>query len=219
MASLLPGLAEDWDALWVAGVQPQQRWDIGGSHPCLLAANAAGSLPQGRALVPGCGRGYDVASLASPTRRVVGLEISPAAAAAARAYLAATAPEKLPHCSIEDGDFFAYAAGPFDLVVDYTMLCATLPSRRGEWAAKMVSLVRPGGELYCIAFPLAPYPAGKPVDPSRGPPFQLSKQLYHDLLEVEFECIEEADVPPELSPPARSGMEAVLRWKRKAAGA
>lgn len=36
----------------------------------------AGRCPQGRALVAGCGRGYDVTTLATPARTVVGIDIS-----------------------------------------------------------------------------------------------------------------------------------------------
>lgn len=36
---------------------------------------ARGLIPQGRALIPGMGRGYDVTSLASPERVVYGVDI------------------------------------------------------------------------------------------------------------------------------------------------
>nr|GMD90341.1 probable thiol methyltransferase 2 isoform X1 [Ipomoea batatas] len=36
----------------------------------------AGELPQGRALIPGCGSGYDVVEIACPERYVIGLDIS-----------------------------------------------------------------------------------------------------------------------------------------------
>lgn len=39
------------------------------------------------ALVPGCGRGYDLVSLGSDDRFVVGLEISPTAVEAVKQYL------------------------------------------------------------------------------------------------------------------------------------
>lgn len=86
--------------------------------------------------------------------------------------------------------------------------------RRGEWAAQMRELLVPGGMLICGAFPLKPWPAGSPEDPSRGPPFQLSKQLYHDLLEpLGFVCEEERDLVEDECFPIRLGYEAVSVWR------
>lgn len=44
----------------------------GSSSPALLKLLAEDQIPNGRALVPGCGRGYDVITLASATRKAVG---------------------------------------------------------------------------------------------------------------------------------------------------
>ena len=86
--------------------------------------------------------------------------------------------------------------------------------RRQEWAAKMKSLLKKDGLLLCGELSLKPYPPGSPEDLSRGPPFQLSKQLYHDLLEpLGFVCISEEDVPPEDSAPQRVGFECFSRWR------
>ena len=216
---MMAGLAEDWEKLWAASVPAGTRWDIGGPHKQLILDVAAGSIPNGRALVPGCGRGHDLSLLASPQRFVIGLEISPSAVAEANAFLAAAHPTALPFCSVVFGDFFN-VNGPlrnekFDFVLDYTFLCATLPTRRVEWAARMADLILPGGELYCINFPLGPYPVGRDEDLNRGPPFQLSKQLYHTLLEAQFECVSEVDVSSEMSHPVRAGLEAISRWRRR----
>ena len=86
--------------------------------------------------------------------------------------------------------------------------------RRGEWASKMKELLKPGGLLLCGEFPLKPWPAGSKEDLSRGPPFQLSKQLYHDLLEpLGFVCISEEEVGPEDSAPVRVGYEMFSQWR------
>lgn len=45
---------------------------VGNSSPALLKLIAEGKIPNGRALVPGCGRGYDVVALASDKRIATG---------------------------------------------------------------------------------------------------------------------------------------------------
>jgi len=42
----------------------------------------------------------------------------------------------------------------FDLVYDYTFLCALVPESRKDWADRMAELVKPGGFLFCLEFPL-----------------------------------------------------------------
>ncbi|GJN29614.1 hypothetical protein PR202_gb17856 [Eleusine coracana subsp. coracana] len=69
-------LSDAWQKSWEAGLTP---WDLGKPTPIIEHLVASGTLPKGRALVPGCGMGYDVVALASPERFVVGLDISDAA--------------------------------------------------------------------------------------------------------------------------------------------
>lgn len=208
-----PGLAQDWEATWRAGVPPGTRWDIGGPWLPLVRLLRAGRVPPGHALVPGCGRGHDVLALAAPDRAVTGLEIAPTAAAEARALLAASGGAAAHGASIADGDFFTHS-GVYSVIFDYTCLCATLPARRSEWASQMRALLLPGGLLICGAFPLRPWPPGAAEDPARGPPYQLSKQLYRDLLApLGFVLELEEDVPAAESFPARVGYEALSLWR------
>ncbi|KAM0931763.1 hypothetical protein ACQ4PT_000069 [Festuca glaucescens] len=65
--------ADGWEKSWESGITP---WDFGKPTPIIQHLVKSGTLPKGRALVPGCGMGYDVVALASPERFVVGLEIS-----------------------------------------------------------------------------------------------------------------------------------------------
>ena len=161
-----------WDALWGAGCTP---WDRGGpslalrdalvEEPHLFPGHGRQDRPSARetsaattttaktrrkkALVPGCGRGYDVLLLADLGYDVVGLEVSPTALDEARAYAAAVAgrePTVLEGVPVVPGsvtwvlgDFFGDAwlsevpgviggggdgeegSGKFDLIFDYTV--------------------------------------------------------------------------------------------------
>ena len=68
----------DWESSWQLGNTP---WDAGGPAAQLEALIRADDLPAGRALVPGCGSGYDVLALAGAGRSTLGLEIAPSAIA------------------------------------------------------------------------------------------------------------------------------------------
>ena len=124
------GLAQDWEATWREGVAQGSRWDIAGPYKPLAKLVASNTLPAGKSLVPGCGRGYDVISLASLERCVIGLDLAPTAVQEAEAYLRDSAAEKKAWCKFQVEDFFTHRpAEPYAVIFDYTMLCATLPSR------------------------------------------------------------------------------------------
>ena len=158
-------------------------------------AGTNGVKSRKKVLVPGCGRGYDVLLFASYGYDAVGLDASPTAVQAAEQLLRDQDKEKMfPIQHTEEGrgeakfiaaDFFndeflastglPTSDGPFDLIYDYTFLCALPPSMRPRWAARMSELLSPTGTLVCLEFPL-----GK--DPKLGgPPHGLSHELYEQL--------------------------------------
>ena len=144
------------------GCRPRARAGADASRvePAFLDLIMTGTLPKGDALVPGCGRGYAVAALGSAERKVTGLEISATAKAAADTYLstakAGDGSAASEHCTVVVDDFFTHT-GRYDLVYDCTFLCAIPPSRREEWAARMSKLIKPGGEIVSLVFPLGDY--------------------------------------------------------------
>lgn len=46
--------------------------------------------------------------------------------------------------------------GVFDLGYDYTFLCALHPDMRKDWATAWAQLLRPGGYLLTLIFPVDP---------------------------------------------------------------
>lgn len=198
-----------WQEAWAEGRTP---WDAGASAPTLVRLAEAGALPRGRALVPGCGSGYDLLTLAGAGLRALGVDLSDVARVRFEALreAAGVAPER---ARVEVADFFDpdAVAGPFDLVYDYTFLCAIAPERRRDWAARVAELLAPDGELLTLIFPVA----DAPVNPGR-PPHPMSPKLVRDLLAPHgFEAwvLE----PVAESHPSRRGREWLGRW-RKARG-
>ncbi|GAB0493585.1 hypothetical protein MMPV_004870 [Pyropia vietnamensis] len=123
---------EFWEGLWAAdgGLEPGTRFDRKSPSPALVDAlerravlpgrlgDGDGGVPL-RALVPGCGRGYDVVLLGKSglfTGGVTGLDVAPTGAAAAAAYVAAAGVPA--GVGIECADFFKYEGVPggYDLI-------------------------------------------------------------------------------------------------------
>jgi SAM-dependent methyltransferase len=207
---LTPDQPVYWRERWEQGRTP---WDCGCAHPLLV--HLAPRLPAGRALVPGCGSGYDVIALAKegPSRRVVGLDLSTLACKRGEALRdeAGLSPEQVQF--IED-DFFTFDAGEsFNLVYDYTFFCALPPSMRGQWADRMAQLVKPGGTLFTLMFPVRDSGTGA----EGGPPFSVSQEAYASVLEpAGFTLLEGGEIAPEYRRPKTPapGAELYGLWKR-----
>lgn len=190
---------ERWDDLWQRNLTP---WDRSGpsealrdaitlKHAAAFGQPSATQEKRKRALVPGCGRGYDVLLLAALGYDAYGLDASATAIAAAEQYRAASGDDPLyaaqnpavgrGQAKFLYGDFFddswlaETSGGAFDVIFDYTFLCALPPELRPRWAARLSGLLATEGRLVCLEWPL-----GKP--PSEGgPPHGLTSDLYIEL--------------------------------------
>lgn len=207
--------SERWHKIWADGLKPGQRFDAGECSPLLLHLLSSGEVPAARrrALVPGCGRGYDVLALArAGASLAVGLDISAdavVAAAALRDELLAA--DTAARAVFERADFFSYKHkdGPFDLGYDYTFMCALPPQARKAWADAWASHLAPGAELVALIFPVDPE-----ADANVGPPFPVTPAMYDDLLtSAGFERIKLERVPEGLSHKPRAGREWLGRWR------
>ncbi len=206
-----------WEGLWGAGLAPGDLFDARGPSPALLArlggapGGALGGLEGQRVLVPGCGRGYDLAAFVrAGAAEAVGLEISPTARDSAHEYLQEALEEGLRgKARVELQDFFSEQVfapeglGQFDVVYDYTFFCAIDPQLRDSWARAMGRAVKPGGRLAALIFP---------VDAERardvGPPFAVTPADYEERLHREGFRTEALDEVSEGdSHKGRAGME------------
>ncbi|KAI9831687.1 MAG: hypothetical protein M1819_004753 [Sarea resinae] len=153
-----------------------------------------------RALIPGCGRGYDVLLFASFGYDAVGLDVSDTAVRLCREF-AAEHEGEYPlrgdaaavagteqggkgvgrgEARFVKGDFFSteweaeFGGGEFDLIYDNTFLSALPPSLRPAWSARYHALLthRPWARLICLEFPTY-----KPAS-TGGPPWGLPPSVY-----------------------------------------
>eukprot|EP00929_Paragymnodinium_shiwhaense_P086992 TRINITY_DN47332_c0_g1_i1.p1 TRINITY_DN47332_c0_g1~~TRINITY_DN47332_c0_g1_i1.p1 ORF type:complete len:220 (+),score=44.65 TRINITY_DN47332_c0_g1_i1:85-744(+) len=209
-----------WEGIWSKGVGKGEAWDAAQVEPALVDLMTRLELPKGRALVPGCGRGYSLVQLAAADRSVLGLDLAPTGVAAAQEYLKATlggtALEK--QASVKEGDFFTLEAdsegGHFDLIYDCTFLCAIPKELREKWAEQHNKLLAPDGELVTLIFPVGPLSQD-------GPPFTINEDLVRSLLEpYGFKALSIDEVPKEHLARAGKGKpplfekEVIARWAR-----
>lgn len=208
-----------WEGMWARGIAQGEKFDASRTEPLFqrLLDRGGQATPQlpatgGRALVPGCGRGYAVVSLEKAGYRAEGLEIAPTAAQAATAHVRSQGCR----AEVKVGDFFEVPRErQFDLVFDATFLCAIDPKLRSSWAEQMAGIIAPGGQLATYIFPIRPPGEADPADGliGGGPPFALSMRLVEGLLAgVGFACLGMEPVPEALLA-RRGGGEVLARWR------
>ncbi|GAA5835939.1 hypothetical protein JCM9279_002146 [Rhodotorula babjevae] len=204
-----------WDQAWKANATP---WDAGDVQPAfreLLDERWADvgvsldSLTDGKALVAGCGRGCDAAFIAAHGIDTLGIDLSPTAVQVARDHLAqqANAPKNI---TFEAADFFSFplpSDEPFSFAFDYTFFCAIPPSLRAKWGQRYGEVVRPGGLLVALAFPLD-------GDREGGPPYSVSEEAYDAALGDSFEKIYSRH-PDKMAKEREHGRDKVLVYRRK----
>lgn len=199
-----------WEERWQSRNTP---WDLGESPPVLATLLMGETLPRGRALVPGCGAGWDVFTLAAYGRDVVGLDLAPSAS---EVFERERERRNLDpsQVQVEVGDFFEWSPDePFDLVWDHTFFCALPPARRDAWARRMHALLKPGAQLVTLVFPVRE-PQWPPLgsDPGEGPPYPVHPDLYRQHLGSGFDELEMTPITESL--PGRHGHEWLGRWRR-----
>ena len=130
---------EQWSNRYDSGCT---GWDLGRS-PAELRTWAAALPPRRRILIPGCGRGYELADLVALGHEVTAIDYAEGAIAAARRSIGELA------ASIRCADFFAcdLPSGRFDLCYERTFLCSLPRPGREEYGRRVASLLKPGGRL------------------------------------------------------------------------
>lgn len=192
--------ASFWDSRYH---RRQTPWDLGGPTPVFERLIRAGTIPRGHLLVPGAGRGYDAIAFARAGYRVTTLDLSPLASGELRAAAEAAGVE----LDVRVADFFALdEPAEYDAVLEYTFYCAIAPGLRTAYRDRMARLIKPGGVLFGLFFPL------KAPDPD-GPPFEVSVDEVKRSFEGTFELLCE-EFPAESIKP-RKGNEVLMIWRLK----
>ncbi|KAJ7751865.1 S-adenosyl-L-methionine-dependent methyltransferase [Mycena olivaceomarginata] len=175
-----------WDDAWKQNVTP---WDAGAIQPPLREVTQSGEVafPKWARL---CSRGYDAIYISSKLGLdTLAIDISPIAVANASRFFSFSVPDD----------------EKFDLIYDYTFFVAIPPSRRPEWGTQMNSLIKPGGYLITLVFPLDP-------ETDVGPPWFVRPEHYLGPLGGGWEKV--VDRIPTASSPEHVGRERLVVWKK-----
>ncbi len=195
-------LLMNWDEMYRKG---EVFWDKGAPAPALKQYLERHPL-KGRALVPGCGRGHEVALAAAHGLDPVGLDIAPTAVAEARV--------RYPHLAerFVTGDLFNPANelhNTFDVVLEHTCMSALPPKLRADYRRGIDLTLRPGGLLVGVWY------INPDLDPGvEGPPFPFSVPDLTALFADGYEVLH--DSVPELAFPGREGRERLRVLRRLA---
>jgi len=213
----------NWEARWREGRTP---WDLRGITPPLQALADEGFFarlalpppsgdpaPRHRVVVPGCGRGHDLRVFAALGYRVVGVDVVPQAVREARRLLrlngVTSDVEVLCRdvLGLESAHHEAYS-----LAYDYTCFCALPHVLRGTYGRIIAGLLRPGGVLLHLAFPMMP-----DRDPRTGPPFRILEADMRAAFGPHLTL--EQRLPAARSTPERKGFEEWFVWRKPATSA
>lgn len=177
----------NWEAAWSQKITP---WETGKvSKPLQVEFEkyfppiTNSTIGSQRALVPGCGSGYDCQYLASKGfDEVIGLDMS-----ATAIQLCQEKNTQYSNLKYVCTNFFEYQNQQFDFIFDYLFFSALDPFMRPLWAESMKTLLKPNtGVLFTLIFPHVPN-----ADKSVGPPYHVDPSDYqvrhipcHDLILV-----------------------------------
>jgi 2-polyprenyl-3-methyl-5-hydroxy-6-metoxy-1,4-benzoquinol methylase len=180
-------------------------WDLGGPTPVLCAALELGLVgePGARVLVPGAGRGHDPLHMAALGFHVTAVDFADSAVH----HMRAEATTRGVALDVRQQDIFelgALPAGTFDAVFEYTCFVALDPALRADYVRLLTHLVRPGGRLLFLAFPL-----GKT---SPGPPHGLTLDELRTRFAEGWQWVLDTTAPASVE--ARRPMERVVLLKR-----
>jgi SAM-dependent methyltransferase len=191
----------NWDECYQ---KDEAFWDKGAPAPALRQYLKRRGL-RGRMLVPGCGRGHEVALAVEHGLDATGLDIAPTAVAEARALYPKLAERFV------TGDLFdppEAMRDAFDVVLEHTCMSALPPAIRGDYRRGIDLTLRRGGLLVGVWY------INPALDPGEvGPPFPFSEAALTELFADHYEI--EEDYVPDVAFPGRESRERLRVLRRK----
>lgn len=165
---------EFWDQRFSEGNTP---WDRGETNPQLHAWLQSGALKPCRILIPGCGAGYEAATLAAAGFEVTALDYSPEAIARTRKLLE-TQDLK---ATVVEADALAWRPDrPIDAIYEQTCLCALYPDQWRAYADQLHRWLKPNGNLFALFVQFLRAEAAR--GQIQGPPYHCDINAMRALL-------------------------------------
>ena len=178
-------------------------WDLKGVTP--VFDSISNELNQGKVCIVGCGRGYDAIMFAKKGFDVTAVDFAPTPIFK----LNKLAIQKSVTITTVQDDIFSLVGkypDTFDYVIEQTCFCAIHPNRRKEYEILVRTILKPGGKLVGLWFPL---------DKSQeegGPPWGTTidevKSTFNSGWKIEKEEFPSQSVEP------RKGREKLIIFKK-----
>lgn len=133
---------------WEASYQQNKTgWDRGVINPQLQNWLDSGALKPCRILVPGCGNGYEVLTLAAAGFDVVAVDIAPSPVISLREQLSQ---ENL-SAEVVQADLLVWKNdNKFDAIYEQTSLCALNPDTWQSYEQQLYSWLVPEGKMFTL---------------------------------------------------------------------
>lgn len=192
----------DWEEKYLKG---EVFWNKGAPSPPMRQYLERNPV-RGRALVPGCGHGHEVALAVELGLDATGLDIAPTGIAEARALYPRIAERFVV------GDLFnppEEMRGAFDAVLEHTCMSGLHPSLRADYRRGIDITLRRGGLLIGVWF------INPDLDPgNEGPPFPFPVHALTALFADGYEIVD--DYVPDVAFESRVGRERMRVLRRVA---
>src|SRR5580704_6679400 len=190
----------NWDEMYRKGESP---WDKGAPSPPMKQYLERHPV-RGRALVPGCGRGHEVALAVEHGLDATGLDIAPTAVAEARTQYPELA-DRFVTGSLFDPP--QEMRGAYDVVLEHTCMSALPPALRAKYRHGIDLTLRRGGLLIGVWF------INPDLDPGEeGPPYPFGVADLTALFAEGYEIVD--DYVPDVAFAGREGRERVRVLRR-----
>ena len=166
-------------------------WDLGGVTP--VFDNIADQLNRGKVCILGCGNGYDAVMFSQKGFEVTAVDFAPSALIK----LEIMSNKENVNVQILQSDIFVLTPeydSVFDYVIEQTCFCAVNPQRRQEYERLVYKILKPGGKLIGLWFPL-----DKTIEDG-GPPWGITideiKSIFKNGWNIEKEEFPDISIQP-----------------------
>lgn len=189
-----------WEDIYL---EDDAGWDLGGVTP--VFESIANNIKPGNVCILGCGRGYDAVMFSQKGFDVTAVDFTPSAIKA----LTKLAEEKKVNVTAIQSDIFTLIPefeDAFDYIIEQTCFCAIDPILRQEYERLVKNLLKPGGRLVGLWFPL-----DKPIDDG-GPPWGTTVDEVKSIFKNGWTIKQEEF--PDLSIESRKGREKMIIFRK-----
>jgi len=189
-----------WEDIYL---EDDAGWDLGGVTP--IFESIANSETPGKVCIIGCGRGYDAIMFAQKGFEVTAIDFAPSVIRAVKD-LAGEQGVKVNAVEIDIFSLVPAHENTYDFIIEQTCFCAINPARRIEYESVMKNLLKPGGKLIGLWFPL-----DKPIEDG-GPPWGTTDEEIRSIFNSGW--IISQDEFPDLSIGPRKGREKLIVFQK-----